>query len=93
MACGTCGHTMAMVSDSIPRTVWHCPRCGTIRSNHLGIVEDTVPKLVERCRVYETEGYIVATEWRRLGIAESIQIPTEADLRIRKDSSHDPDRI
>lgn len=75
MSCPTCDHTMAKVDDDL----WHCDRCGTIISNLS--INGIVPKLVERCRVFEGPLFdrlspvTLEENWRRLGIAESINKP------------------
>jgi len=80
MACQTCNHTLQLVFMDAHRKVHHCPRCGTMRSELLGHVDDTVPALVERCRTFggllavhlPHDPDCVALQWHRLGIAESI---------------------
>lgn len=82
MSCPTCSATMAQLFDSRERTVWHCERCGTVKSLVFGHPDITVPWLVERCRAFEslTEGLgRMATRWHQtwttLGIAEAINLP------------------
>jgi len=86
MACPTCDHSMASIGDVAVRRIFHCERCGTVKiETYTGDpqkweVEVYVPKLVERCRIFESSlapdsqsgGGI---DWRRLGIAESINLP------------------
>jgi ribosomal protein S27AE len=87
VSCPSCGHTMAMLFDSRDRTVWHCGRCGTVRSGLLGHVEDVVPKLVERCRQFARElsdDAGLLARWESFGVAESIDSPED---RPRPDPS------
>jgi hypothetical protein len=58
-----------------------CPRCGTLKLGDAGIGYET-PKLVERCRQYQAgmttdvvPGHL--QQWRIIGIAESINVPSE----------------
>lgn len=88
MSCPTCTHTMTPlgVVDGNFKYFW-CPRCGTIRAVLMNQKEqDSVPKLVERCRQFRAKvlntmdvpGRVFRLEeWRRLGIAESINVPEE----------------
>lgn len=84
MSCPTCDHTMHCIGHGI---FW-CPRCGTLKGNDpLGQV--SIPALVDRCRRFAAEGntqsYFLGKskydhadeEWRKLGIAESINVPSE----------------
>ncbi len=80
MSCTTCGDTLYGVGTA---AVWHCPRCGTLlmaSGDHMDIF---VPKLVKRCREFERiiptiiVGPAWDSEWRGLGIAESINLPGE----------------
>jgi hypothetical protein len=75
MACPTCDHTLAGLSDK-----WfHCDRCGTAVYDPDGENPDVyVPKLVERCRTFgATLGRAWSALWYQQGIAESINVPTE----------------
>jgi hypothetical protein len=75
MACLTCGHAL-MTLD-----VWDwCPRCGTVQT--ITGLDPMRPCLVERCRKFEEEHNGTASfdaevheALRRLGIAESINLP------------------
>lgn len=80
MPCDTCGHTMQTILD--PSSCFHwCPRCGTIKTGGGTVVE--VPKLVERCRLFQISELWDKTnprgleEWKHLGIAESIDLPED----------------
>ena len=79
MACPTCDHTMKKISKpfSDPLSVFWCPRCGTIS----GGFNTEVPNLVERARAFEnglgTDEASGASNWIRLGIGESINLPGE----------------
>ena len=53
--------------------LYHCPRCGTVK--HWGIV--SVPKLVDRCRQFGDALEPLRELCKRLGIAESINVPGE----------------
>lgn len=87
MSCPTCDHTMQLQFMDRERTIHHCPRCGTMRSELLGDVSFTVPALVERCRRFEAEEFVQwsaekgeavirpAVRWHQLGIAEAINKP------------------
>lgn len=71
--------------------VYWCPRCGTLRLQGLpGLQEnckDEAPSLVKRCRKFvphiSADNELLGSEriesiqsaWRRLGIAESINLP------------------
>ncbi len=76
MTCNNCDHTMQCVSIGM---FW-CPRCGTIKNEMI-----FTPMLVKRCRDFETDpllpllllGGEVFQVWRRLGIVESIHVPSE----------------
>lgn len=77
MACPTCDHTM----HDICHQVYWCPRCGTVKGP---VGSPAVPKLVERCREFQNEvnehelkavWVRFQHRWRRLGIAESINLP------------------
>jgi hypothetical protein len=73
MPCPTCYHTM----EACTITISHCPRCGTMVMDH----DVYIPRLVDRCRQFEevilpkNNMTPMAADWRRLGIAESINIP------------------
>lgn len=61
------------------RISW-CPRCGTLKRDTVvngGIEEVDAPKLVERCRKFDpTQGAAEGLyQWKKLGIAESINLP------------------
>ena len=83
MACPNCDHTMhslAICADE-DRQYWWCPRCGTLRFEDAGNVNDATPKIVERCRKFQNEELAPShlpgslyMAWHRLGIAESINI-------------------
>lgn len=78
MACPTCDHTMESIGCCDGGTVWHCPRCGTVKHHN----QSYVPKLVERCRRFERQEMVgcVSREvdkWKGLGIAEAINPPGE----------------
>ncbi len=82
MACPTCDNTLELVFQDRMRTLYHCPRCGTMRSDLTGHVHDTVPKLVERCRqlvqcLIEGEQPEGLEAMHILGIAESIHPSSE----------------
>ncbi len=87
MPCPTCSETMQLVFMDRERTVHHCPRCGTLRSELLGHIDDSVPKLVDRCRAFSaelsreaiTQGVAAGLRrnWHRLGIRESLHSPKE----------------
>lgn len=72
MSCPTCDHTMQKVVYGI---FW-CPRCGTLMQEG-GTAE--MPGLVERCRELAAENTHSSAfpwpAWRRLGIAEAINLP------------------
>lgn len=79
MACPTCDHTMQSLGYCDGGTVWHCSRCGTV-SHHDQFVDAPprvhVPKLVERCRDFESvwdDDAVGRMLWRTLGIEESIR--------------------
>jgi Zn-finger nucleic acid-binding protein len=55
MACPTCSHSMQLLTISREATFYACPRCGTIRRVAGDSTEDTVPKLVERCREFQIQ--------------------------------------
>jgi Zn-finger nucleic acid-binding protein len=81
MACPTCGHTLQTAFADGVRVIRYCPRCGTMR-NELGEhVDDTTPKLVDRCREFGAAfGFAGVPDghlWKQLGIAESIAPPSE----------------
>lgn len=77
MACPNCDHTMQCVA---PGVFW-CPRCGTL-NNERAFDALATPWLVERCREFERTELpamhpwsMAVTEWLRLGINESINVP------------------
>lgn len=60
--------------------IFLCPRCGTVKIDDFGRHGDKVyvPKLVERCRDFKavwTDDVVGEMLWRKLGIAESINVP------------------
>jgi len=80
MSCPTCDHTM----HNLGVTYYWCPRCGTIQQSlDFKPFNVNVPKLVGRCRQYECIPVpfnvqpLLASEWQRLGIAESINKPED----------------
>lgn len=79
MPCGNCGHTLEGIDAPGQMTYWHCPRCGTfVRVNPDGWSDTYTPKLVERCRRFESLHSISRgdfPEWHSFGIAESIHTP------------------
>lgn len=82
MACPTCDHMM----ESIRVGVFWCPRCGSLKLD-LGLgIQDLSPKLVGRCREFQlkvieqTGDFETMGEWRRLGIAESLQTKGETNV-------------
>ena len=83
MPCPTCDHTMQPAArDENGVTVHWCPRCGTLRlTTPRGHVNDEPPKLVARCREFEKQTADldppILGDWRRLGIAESINPPAD----------------
>lgn len=83
MACGTCDHTMQCIASGGPASTYWCPRCGTlrtvIRSREETQTKDEAPMLVTRCQKFEETIHHVddIAEWKRLGIAESINVPEE----------------
>lgn len=84
MPCPTCSHTMARVANG-HTIIWHCERCGTIKAERgMGPVDIYVPQLVERItrfRDLAENGMGLspasAALWHRLGISESIAIPSK----------------
>ncbi len=59
--CPTCSGTMAAICQGT-MNVWHCERCGTLKTQHFTDALDPdlhihprvyVPKLVERCSAFE----------------------------------------
>jgi hypothetical protein len=74
---------VGVTCDQDGARVFWCPRCGTLRTT--GRFEgDDVPKLVVRCRAFETTfppgnppSVSYGDEWRRLGIVESINRPED----------------
>lgn len=83
MSCPTCDHTMNFLTRAEDMNFYHCPRCGTavvkIDPSSARNYPDRVyvPKLVDRCRRFETthDSNSVAQKWHRLGIAEAINTP------------------
>lgn len=82
MACPTCDHTMQMIGEGV-NTFW-CPRCGTIKFGSTRPAHEA-PKLVDHCRQFRKAKHpsfiaevglfgdpVIAEEWRRLGIEESL---------------------
>jgi Zn-finger nucleic acid-binding protein len=91
MACPTCDHTMEFVGPvghMEQQSVYWCPRCGTLKVADGEREDVSTPKIVERCREFETHLYDcennddygvylarLPEDWRRFGIAESINPP------------------
>lgn len=91
MACPTCDHTMHAIGITGGGPTFLCLRCGTfIQYFSIGSPERNlyVPKLVERCRKFRKTRHpsfkaevgifgdpVLAAEWERSGIAESINTP------------------
>lgn len=78
MSCSTCGCSMAMIFNATRHKAYHCPRCGTIRSERLGHEDVYVPKLVERCRQFEDCLHVnthQGKQWLSLGVEEAIHPP------------------
>lgn len=82
--CPSCGHTMHGIGH-VPAVggepVFWCPRCGTLEDHTNGIMDVGTPKLVERCREFEKGREMrdddnVFSKWHMLGIAESINLPS-----------------
>jgi hypothetical protein len=74
--CPTCSHTLQVVYSDKARTISHCPRCGTMRSTFLKHVDDVVPSVMGRARVFgRTLAGAAAALWHKLGIRESIDRP------------------
>ena len=75
MACPTCDHTLECFGVVEDMRLFHCPRCGTVKAGE----SVYVPKLVERCREFAQFGLAHPQDsefhWKRLGIAESINLP------------------
>lgn len=76
MPCKTCDHAMIKIGDmagEIEPSFW-CSRCGST-----GDWRQAVPSLVTRCRnleaILRASDSPLLTEWKRLGIAESISLP------------------
>lgn len=82
-ACPTCDHTMQSLGYCDGGTVWHCPRCGTVKHHDQFAGEAPpkiyVPALVARCRQLPDAMRFMPLAfeeaWHRLGIAESINTP------------------
>lgn len=84
MSCPTCDHTMQTLFVDRERSIYWCPRCGTLRSVLFEHEDDSVPFLISRCREFQRNHLAEATinshdyrAWRRLGIEESINVPDE----------------
>ena len=79
MSCPTCGHTMQNVANFGSLSIYHCPRCGTVKSEENYVTY--VPEIVQRCREFaeHDDGLQVQQRplWNRLGIEESIHLPNE----------------
>ena len=78
--CPTCSHTMTAFGCKVTdRNFYVCPRCGTIKTcDGLNAPTIIVPVLIERCREFEKFLPInqsLKATWRKLGIAESINVP------------------
>lgn len=83
MSCPTCDHTMQCITHdaaSLSAHYW-CPRCGTLTAKVGDFTKTETPGLVARCREFEKAipGNVVGEmkEWKRLGIAESINRPED----------------
>lgn len=79
MSCPTCDHTMhQMGCRSTDLPFFWCPRCGTIKTCDATV---GVPVLIDRCRKFGESLIGECAEhtfqWKQLGIAESINVPTE----------------
>ncbi len=81
MACPTCDHTMHSINAADTKAafpIFWCPRCGTVKISE---EHNYPPMLVERCRAFEKDipGNVISemAVWKRLGIAESINTPSE----------------
>ena len=85
MACPTCDHTMQRLNGDVNMFYFWCPRCGTLVENSRGELTQEAPKLVNRCREFEASCYQASgwrdtshyKRWVSIGIAESINVPTE----------------
>lgn len=82
MPCPTCDHTLSRLfgDDGGGLSWWLCPRCGTTIRRPEGQPDSVyVPKLVDRCREMEVmfvrDDGELARAWRRIGVAESINLP------------------
>ena len=89
MACPTCDHTLECFGIDRGTQLFHCGRCGTVVEIEAdGAHHPHGPKLVERCREFRAARHpsfkaevgifgdpVLAAEWYRLGIAESINLP------------------
>ena len=85
MSCPTCSHTLGRLCIHESMSFYLCDRCGTVVVTILNANPGTdnprvyVPKLVERCRAFEDEGWpkngACTRAWNRLGLAESINLP------------------
>lgn len=76
MSCPTCDHTMQRLNcgcETSRRWFW-CPRCGTVKQDES---DADAPALVDRCRKMQAlnVGLTFRVDWKRLGIAESINLP------------------
>lgn len=83
MSCPACDHTMTHIGETIDgptrRSIWWCPRCGTLRVDGFGSFDET-PKLVERCRDFYAEAplsILGRADWKRIGIEEAIRKPED----------------
>lgn len=91
MSCPTCDHTMHSVSSSTAMLFW-CPRCGTLAQKGARVDTQDVPKLVECCRRfrktigpdYMSQFASCRDDWKRLGIAESINLPENRKPRAEE---------
>lgn len=84
MACPTCDHTMQSVAKSAAAVSYWCQRCGTLKVQSGNLVDNQMPKLIERCREFQMQlkvskglgsRFDQLGTWQRLGIAEAIDLP------------------
>jgi len=79
MACPTCDHTIQNVAFFDSHSIYHCPRCGTMKDADPKRPLTVVPKLVER--VIEFRGTLTDNDQRiidnmeRLGVTEAATHP------------------
>lgn len=77
MSCPTCDGTMSLVLDSGSERLYHCDRCGTIKSlAETGLERVYRPLLVGRCqkfaRLFKSTDVELVAKWKSFGIAEAI---------------------